>query len=58
MMDEDAILSFDDAANIGLKVAEMADRVKVGEKIVPGAQAKWGFTMDGQRFEVIVTVAK
>jgi hypothetical protein len=41
-----------------MKVAEMADRVKVGHKILPGTQAKWGFTMDDVRFEVVVTVSQ
>lgn len=58
MNDDEALLSFDDAYAIGAKVAEMADRVKVGHKILPGTQAKWGFTMDGTRFEVVVTVAE
>ncbi|AIT81610.1 hypothetical protein [Novosphingobium pentaromativorans] len=57
MTEDDGILSFDDACAIGMKVAEMADRVKVGHKVLPGTQAKWGFTMDGVRFEVVVTVA-
>lgn len=58
MGDDEALLSFDDAYAIGVKVAEMADRVKIGDKVLPGAQAKWGFEMDGQRFEVVVTVSK
>jgi hypothetical protein len=58
MSHDDGLLSFEDAYAIGAKVAEMADRVKMGHKVLPGAQAKWGFTMDGVRFEVVVTVAK
>jgi hypothetical protein len=57
-MDGDELLSFEDACAIGMKVAEMADRVKVGHKILPGTQAKWGFTMDDVRFEVVVTVSQ
>jgi hypothetical protein len=56
MSDDDAMLSFSDAYAIGEKIVEMADRVRVGSKIVPGAQAKWGFEMDGDRFEVIVSL--
>lgn len=57
MTTDDEMLSWDDAFAIGSKVAEMADRVKVGHQIVPGAQAKWCFDMDGTRYNVVVTVA-
>lgn len=43
MTDSDALLGMDDAAAIGFKIVEMADRVKVGNKIIPGAKANWRF---------------
>lgn len=57
MADEDALLSIDDAAAIGFKVAEMADRVKVGNKFIPGAKAKWRFEMDGVNYDVTVSLS-
>lgn len=57
MDDDDGILSFDDAYHIGVKIAEMADRVKVGNKHTPGAQCKWVFEMDGTSYNVVVSVA-
>ncbi len=46
----------DDAIELGLKVAEMAERVRKFDKIVPGAQAKWFFECDDIRFKVVVSV--
>lgn len=57
MDNNDGLLSLEDGFAIGTKIAEMADRVKAANKIVPGARAKWCFKVDGQRFEVIVAVA-
>lgn len=54
---DDALLSIGDAASIGFRIVDMADRVKVGSKIVPGMQAKWAFDMDGVRYDVVVQVA-
>ena len=48
---------FEAAGEIGAKVIEMADRVKVVHAACPGSQAKWFFTIDDQRFEVTVKVA-
>lgn len=44
----------EDAEAIGLKVVEMADRVKTLHAVVPGSRARWYFDMDDLRFEVIV----
>lgn len=49
-------IDYEDAAEIGFKVAEMADRVKVAHAVVPGSQALWHFTADDVRFQVVVTV--
>ena len=49
-------ISLDDAIAIGNKIAEMADRVKVGHSAIPGAQTTWGFEMDGTHFTVVVAV--
>lgn len=51
-----ALLSLDDAQTLGFRLAEMADRVKVGHACLPGTQAKWVFVMDDVRFKVVVTV--
>lgn len=58
MDDADDLVSYEDAAAIGFKVVEMADRVKVGDKCIPGARAKWGFEIDGVKFDVAVTVRR
>ncbi|MFG1270803.1 hypothetical protein V5F40_22895 [Xanthobacter sp. DSM 14520] len=49
-------LGADDAMTIGIRVVEMADRVKAMHTMLPGAQASWAFEMDGTRFGVVVTV--
>lgn len=41
---------------IGLKVIEMADRCRVAHKVIPGAEAKWKFEMDGVWYEITVGV--
>lgn len=38
------------------KVVEMADRVRVADKVVPGAQAKWTFDMGGVTYRVTIEV--
>ena len=55
-MSDDAITSFDDAASIGFKIIEMAERVLTLHQVVPGSTAAWGFEMDDQRFEVTLKV--
>ena len=58
MTDRDALLSIDDAAAIGFKIVEMADRLNGVDTIVPGLRAKWGFEVDGVHYDVIVTRSK
>jgi hypothetical protein len=53
---KDALLDLSTASNIGFKIVEMADRVRVGDKVMPGARAVWGFTMDGVAYKVTVEV--
>lgn len=48
-------VSFSDAAELGFKVIEMADRVWTMDGCLPGSQARWQFEMDDRRF--VVTVA-
>lgn len=50
-------IEYDDAAKVGFKVAEMAERAKVMHATLPGTQATWHFEMDDVRFRVVVTVA-
>jgi len=53
---DEALVGLDDAINIGFKIVEMADRVRVGHKIMPGSLAKWQFTIDGVNYHVTVGV--
>lgn len=46
----------DDLIAIGMKVVEMADRLRVMDAACPGAKASWGFEMDGQRFELSCSI--
>lgn len=54
MAAKDGILSSDDAMKIGLKIVEMADRVRVITAVVPKAEAAWVFEMDGVSYRVTV----
>lgn len=47
---------FEAASAVGTKVLEMCDRLKVASQIVPGAQARWTFEMDGHAYDVVVTM--
>jgi hypothetical protein len=42
------------AWSIAGKIGEMIDRVKVADKIVPGAVASWVIEVDGKRFQVAI----
>jgi hypothetical protein len=55
---DDGLVSFSDAADIGFKVAEMAERVRRLHVAVPGAVANWCFEADDVRFAVTVKVAE
>jgi len=50
----EGVVSTADAIAIGLKVVEMADRVKAVHTMVPGARAVWTFEIDGERFRIVV----
>ncbi len=56
--DSEAMLSLSDAADIGFKIVETADRVRKLNPMVPGAEGSWGFEMDGVRFDVLVKLSK
>lgn len=49
---DDGMVSISDAASIGYKIVEMADRARTMGKAVPGAVAKWSFEIDGVNYEV------
>lgn len=53
-----AILSLNDAMEIGFKVAEMADRLKDVDAAMPGAQAVFGFELDDVAYEITVKIKK
>ncbi|RUU12069.1 MAG: hypothetical protein EOQ98_19425 [Mesorhizobium sp.] len=55
---DDDPVSYDEAATIGFKIVEMADRVKVADKCLPGSQAKWCFEMSDVKYDVVVTVRR
>ena len=48
----------DDAITLGKRIMEMADRVMVADKFLPGAQAEWGFSADDVQFDVVVSVRR
>lgn len=50
-------LDDEDAIAIGLKIVEMADRLKPMHAVLPGTEATWAFQMDDQRFVVTMTMA-
>lgn len=52
------LLSLWDAQELGFKVVEMADRVRVMDSACPGAEAKSGFKIDGVHYELVVRVSK
>lgn len=45
-----------EAEFLGTKVIEMAERVAVAHKVVPGAVARYVFDMDDAKYEVRVSV--
>jgi len=55
---DDALLSIDDAAEIGFKVVEMADRVRKIHQVAPGTRAKWRFDIDDVSYDVLVCVSR
>lgn len=58
-LSEDKYLNeFGAAFRLGEKIMEMADRVLVAHRCVPGTKAVWPFEMDDVRFEVTITVAE
>lgn len=50
-------LDDEDAIVIGLKIVEMADRLKPMNAVIPGTEATWAFEMDDHRFVVSMTMA-
>jgi hypothetical protein len=58
MGDDDLCDDFEAAYRIGTKIIEAAERVAEMHKIVPGSRATWGFTIDGVRFETVITVGE
>lgn len=53
--DDDGILSLNEAAEIGFRIVDMADRVRRVDPAVPGTKATWTFDMDGERYRVELT---
>lgn len=47
---------YHDEHDIGEKIVEMCDRVKVMHAAIPGAQAKWVIEVDDIRYKVVITV--
>lgn len=54
---DEGLLSVSDAARIGFKLVEMADRLVDVDAALPGSQAKWAFEIDGKSFDIVVTRA-
>jgi len=55
--DDEAVNDHLAGLNVGRKVLEMADRLKVAHAVCPGAVASWGFTVDGVRYALTMRVA-
>jgi hypothetical protein len=49
------MLSFSDAAEIGFKIVEMADRLIDVDLAMPGSQAKQSITIDGVDYVITLT---
>lgn len=47
---------YHDVEEIGEKIVEMTDRVKVAHSVLPGSQATWVLEVDDIRFKIVVTV--
>lgn len=52
--DDEGILGFDAAYQIGERIVEMADRVRKLDPMVPGAQARCEIEIDDVPFEIIL----
>lgn len=55
--ENDPMDDFAAAANIGEKVLEMVDRLKVAHACAPGSVARWGFTVEDTRYELSMIVS-
>jgi hypothetical protein len=53
--EEGGLLSMSDAAAIGFKVVEMADRLIDVDAAMPGTEASWTFEIDGHEYRVKLT---
>ena len=53
--DDTGLLSLSDAAAIGFKIVEMADRLVDVDLAMPGSQATFGFELDDRQFRITVT---
>ena len=49
---------FEARLEIGEKVIEMAERLKVVHSVSPGSVASWGFEMDGARYQLTMSVGQ
>ena len=47
---------YHDVEEIGEKIVEMTERVKVAHSVLPGSQATWVLEVDEIRFKIVVTV--
>ena len=57
MTKEEPIHSFEAAEFLGEQIIEMAERVRIAHKVVPGTVAKYSFEMDGEIYAVTLRVA-
>ena len=57
MTPEGDVHSFEAAEFLGEQIIEMAERVRLAHKVVPGTVAKYSFEMDGETYAVSVCVA-
>lgn len=56
MSHEQELDDFQAAVDIGQKVIEMADRLEPVDRVTPGAQATWKFSIEDIEYSVVLTV--
>lgn len=57
MAEEAEMDGFEAALEIGEKILEAADRLEPVDRVTPGAQAHYKFSVDGVTFAVVLAVA-
>lgn len=56
MSEEETLDDFEAQLDLGAKVMEMADRLEPVDRVTPGAQGTYAFSMDGVTYRLVMTV--